>query len=96
MNKQQKPFWPPDPADGSWNFKIILSVLFITLIFEMMFLPCLCSIGTAKIYLALICTFLFLGRILVAKIRKEKNSDWKIYCILIVLSPFVIELSLGH
>lgn len=79
-----------------WNFQLLAMVYFVTLIASLMLLPCLCGIGSQKSG-ATIIIFTVIGlRILLAKKRKERNNDWKVYMAFILISPICIEFLLGH
>ncbi|MCM8525186.1 MAG: hypothetical protein NE327_01630 [Lentisphaeraceae bacterium] len=59
-------------------------------------MSCLCTIGSAKTNALFIIFALFSSRLLIAHIRKETNNDWRIYLILLLLSPVFIEAYYGH
>ena len=80
-----------DTQVKEWDFKHLSSALVIAFCIQSMFLPCLCSIGTAKIVFAYSIDGLVMLRMLGAFVLKEHNTDWKIYAGLIWTSPLWIE-----
>ena len=71
---------------SNWKFPHLFGALFIALILQVIFLPCLCKVGTAKMALAGLLDVLILLRILAAYISKEQSNGWKFYCFLSVSS----------
>ena len=69
---------------------VVISV--IILIIQMLFVPCLCSIGTAKLTFALAVDLLVLLRLTVAKSEKEIGKVWIFYLLLLLTSPIWIEV----
>jgi hypothetical protein len=77
------------PADGQkalWNFRQLTYAFFIGFVLQQLFLPCLCSIGTAKITLALVVDALVVVRALVAYIIRERGRGWIFYAVLLYSS----------
>lgn len=79
-----------------WNLQILGTVYLITFIVSIMLLPCLCNIGYLKSGVITIIFSVIGLRILLAKKRREKNNDWKIYMAFIIASPICIEFLVGH
>jgi hypothetical protein len=86
---------PPTTANPQnqtrWNFAGLLAALLIGFLFQSVFLPCLCDIGTAKIALAYSFDGLVLLRMLVAYIRSETGKGWVFYAALCYTSVAWIE-----
>jgi hypothetical protein len=76
---------------GAWNYKQLLAAWGIAFILQSLILPCLCTIGTAKITFAYTFDALILLRIGVAYLRHETGGGWKFYAWLLCSSPLWIE-----
>jgi len=79
------------PAQSPWNHKQLLVALAIAFILQSLLLPCLCSIGTAKMKLAYALDGLVLLRIGVSYMRRGAGGGWKFYAILLYTSPVWIQ-----
>ena len=79
----------------NWNIGLLISGAFIYFFIASQFLFCLCAIGSAKVNSLFILFSLFCIRVLIAYKRKEENNDWRIYLVLILLSPYLVELFYG-
>ena len=77
---------------GVWNFKELLAAWGIAVILQLLILPCLCGIGTAKISFAIALDLLILARIGIAFRRRETGGGWKFYAWVLCTSPLWIEL----
>jgi hypothetical protein len=75
----------------AWNYQQLFAVLSIAFVLQSIFLPCLCSIGTAKIAFAYGLDGLVLLRIGLAHLRRETGGGWKFYAWLLGTSPLWIE-----
>ena len=64
---------------------------FIGLILQSFVLPCLCTIGTAKMTFALVFDVMVLTRMLVAYRRHETGRGWIVYAVLCYTSAGWIE-----
>ena len=76
---------------GAWNYKQLFAALGIAFILQSLFLPCLCSIGTAKMVFAYSLDGLVLLRMGIAFLRREAGGGWKFYAWLLCTSPLWIE-----
>ena len=74
-----------------WNFRQLVLALFVGLMLQSFFLPCLCAIGTAKITLVYCFDGLVLLRMLIAHRLHEKGSGWVFYVVLCYTSPAWVE-----
>ena len=71
----------------SWNYQHLAAALFIGLILQSLFLPCLCQIGTAKSAFGLVFDALVMLRMVGAFFRHEAGGGWKFYAWLCLTSP---------
>jgi hypothetical protein len=78
-------------VSGAWNYKQLFAALGIALILQSLILPCLCSIGTAKVSFAYALDGLVLLRMGIAYIRRETGSGWKFYAWSLCTSPLWIQ-----
>jgi hypothetical protein len=69
-----------------WNFRRLTYAFIISFVLQQLFLPCLCSIGTAKIALAIVVDGLVVARAIVAYIIRERGSGWIFYAVLLYSS----------
>lgn len=87
-------------AVGTWNYRLLCAVFATAIILQMVFLPCLCGSGTAKMTMGWVVDGLVAGRVVVAWLIHEKGSGWKFYAGLILTSPIWVtlmsELIVGH
>lgn len=67
------------------------SAVALIFVLQSLFLPCLCAKGTAKMAIGIGVDLLVLGRVLLAKLRKETNRDWIVYLILAASSVIWIS-----
>ena len=74
-----------------WNFHQLSAALVIGFVLQSIFLPCLCSIGTAKMTLAWCIDALVLARMLIAYFRHERGRGWVFYTVLCYTSFAWIE-----
>lgn len=74
-----------------WNLRLLAVALFIGFILQSLFLPCLCAIGTAKIFFAYSFDGLILLRMLLAYFRRETGRGWLVYAVLCYTSAAWIE-----
>ena len=79
------------PVQGAWNYRQLFAALGIGFILQSLFLPCLCSIGTAKTSFAYALDGLVLLRMGIAYFRRETGSGWKFYAWLLCTSPLWIQ-----
>src|SRR5258707_9378327 len=79
------------PRATLWNFRHLGAALFIGFVLQSLFLPCLCSIGDAKIALAYAFDGFVLVRMLVAWIARETGRGWIFYAVLCYTSTAWIE-----
>lgn len=70
----------------------LIVITVIILMLQMLFLPCLCKIGSAKLTFGLVIDLLVLLRLTVAKNEKETGKVWIFYLLLLLTSPIWIEL----
>lgn len=75
-----------------WNYDQLILAFFFAFLAQMLFLPCLCDIGEAKVHFALIFDGLIVLRLIVARLLKQKDRGWIFYAILLYSSPLWIEL----
>jgi len=76
----------------TWNFTLLTAALVIGLVGQMVYLPCLCIMGNAKITFALVFDGLIVVRIAIARFRKERGGGWIFYAILCCTSPIWITV----
>ena len=81
----------PLDAAGHWNFRRLTIMFVIALVLQMIILPCLCDIGTAKLKFAFILDVLAAVRAGIAYLRRERGTGWKAYAWLLVTSALWIE-----
>lgn len=74
-----------------WNFRHMAVALFFGFVSQALILPCLCSIGTAKMKFAIVFDLLVLARTLVAYRRHETGRGWIVYAVLCYTSAGWIE-----
>lgn len=86
---------PPENAPAGWDYKVLICAYLFSVFLQMMFLPCLCHIGEAKMEFAFLFDGFVLLRIIVAKIINEKNKGWQFYAILMLTSIVWIEVLVG-
>jgi hypothetical protein len=79
------------PIPEVWNYRHMAVALFVGFILQALVLPCLCSIGTAKITFAVVFDVLVLARTLVAYRRRETGRGWIVYAVLCYTSAGWIE-----
>lgn len=79
------------PNAAPWNFRHLGTALFIGFVFQSLFLPCLCSIGDAKMGLAFSFDGLVLTRMFVAWFAHETGRGWIFYAVLCYTSPAWID-----
>jgi hypothetical protein len=77
---------------SNWNFRVLCFAFGLGIILQMVFLPCLCASGTAKMTMGWVVDGLVAGRVIVAWLIREKGSGWKFYAGLILTSPLWITL----
>lgn len=82
----------PTTSVSTWRLSRFLPVFAIALVAQGVFLPCLCTIGTAKIKMALILDALIWLRVAAAWIRREERGG-TFYAALWITSPLWIELA---
>lgn len=83
------------PADGqksSWNFRQLACAFIIGFILQMLLLPCLCSIGTAKATFALVLDALIVVRMLIAYFARERGRGWIFYAVALYTSAVWITV----
>ena len=78
---------------GYWNFKRLIAIFAIAFLLQILFLPCLCEIGRAKMIFALVFDLLVVIRGSVAYLSRERGIGWKFYAWLIGTSPVWIEFA---
>lgn len=76
-----------------WNFRQLTYAFIISFVLQQLFLPCLCSIGTAKIILAMTIDALVIVRATVAYIIRERGSGWIFYLVLLYSSTAWIMIA---
>ena len=74
-----------------WRYGHLVCALFVAVVLQTVFLPCLCAIGNAKITLAYLIDTLVIGRMAIARFRHEKGKGWIFYTVLLYTSPLWIE-----
>jgi hypothetical protein len=83
----------------SWNLGyLILSAIIAFVLINILFVGCRCWLGSwdrMKMEAGLIVIAIVLFRWMMAWIFKEKNNGWKAYCVILLLSPALIEISFG-
>lgn len=84
---------PPEVAQtpAPWNRRHLTAALFIGFILQSLFLPCLCSIGDAKMTFAVCFDGLVILRMLAARRRRETGRGWIVYAVLCYTSAAWIE-----
>lgn len=78
-------------VSSTWNYKQLFAALGIAFILQSLILPCLCSIGTAKISFAYALDGLLLLRMGIAYICRETGSGWRFYAWLLCTSALWIQ-----
>ena len=83
---------PPESTTAHrWNSKHLAAALAVGVLSQLLFLPCLCQIGTAKITFAFVFDALVVARWWVANRRHETGRGWIVYAILCYTSAGWIE-----
>lgn len=72
---------------SNWHFGYVAAALLVGMVLQIIWLPCLCSIGKAKRAFAGMVDVLIILRILMAYFTKEESNGWKAHSIL-ALSSF--------
>jgi hypothetical protein len=69
--------------------------LFMALLLQALFLPCLCGDSIVKEKFALYVDVLFVLRVALARVIGQRNRDWLIYVMIVLTSAAWIEYVLG-
>lgn len=83
---------PSEPA-ARWNYVWLIMCWIVGFVAQMIYLPCLCAEGQAKVSVALVFDVLVLVRVLLALRRDERGRGWVLYAALCVASPLWIEVA---
>ena len=79
-------------APKEWPHLELLAGWLLILVLQMLVFPCLCATGEAQVRMGLALDALFLVRLLVARMLREKNRSWVIYTLLLASSLLWIPL----
>ena len=79
------------PIPAAWNLRHMALALLVGFILQALVLPCLCSIGIAKMTFAVVFDLLVLARTLVAYRRRETGRGWIVYAALCYTSAGWID-----
>jgi len=67
---------------AQWRYVAVINSLILGVLFQAVFLPCACYRGTANFYMVITVDLLIILRVIIARIRKERNKGWIFYLIL--------------
>lgn len=81
-----------DPASVEKCFWMAIVAFCLAIVCQLLFLQCLCPIGSAKVATALAADVAVFVRLVIARIRNERGAVWLIYSILPFLFIPIIEV----
>jgi hypothetical protein len=75
-----------------WNYRQLLIAILITLVSQLIFLPCMCMEGGVKVHFALMFDGFVMVRLLIAFMQQERGRTWLFYVVLLYTSPVWITI----
>ena len=78
----------PKCQSVGWPLTVCGSILFISLLLQALFLPCLCARGAAKMNAAFLFDLAFILRFILARLLHQTDRGWIFYGV-ILLSSFI-------
>jgi hypothetical protein len=79
-------------ARGGWDFTRLAVAFVISILLQMLFLPCLCELGAVKLEFAAMLDLIILFRAGIAYLRREQGRTWMFYAGVLYTSPVWISV----